>query len=180
MMHDPYVKADDQNLIKSDLQNHFSQDIISVLGGASFIVFCTAHRTYREDRKAIIKAVPHLQGVFDGCNLFQPSDFAGKLFPYRGIGKGKLIAPQDFLDFVTSGFKAVERGFANEIKKAIDFFNDHFSPDDFNRVDFNEVRRLAATCVTGCEMVEPGPVREVLQYRDFMSRLAGAADNGSL
>jgi len=179
-LHDPYVKSDDQNLIKSDLQKYFPQDIISAVRGAEVLVFCAAHQIYKDDFEDIIKASTHLEGIFDGCNLFQHSYFARKSLSYQGIGKGKMKAPRDFLVFVVAGFRAIERGFANEIQKAVDFFNDNFCDDDFNRVNFDEVRCLAATCITRCDLAEPGPVTEISAYRGFFPRLVRTARNGSL
>jgi len=179
MLHDPYVRPDDQNLVQSGLQKYFTQDIILALSGAEYVVFCAAHRVYEEDIKAIIKATPRLQGIFDGCNLFKQSDFAGKSFAHNGIGRGKTAASEDFLGFVEAGFRAVERGFANEIQKAADFFNNTFCADDFSKVDFSEVRRLAATCVTGCEITQPGKVYDVHVYRGFSPTLVMTASKGS-
>ncbi len=171
ILHDPFVKPNDQNLIKSHLQKYFTQDIMAALSGAEYLVFCQAHRSYKEDIKAIIKETPHLKGIFDGCNIFSRTDFAGQSFAYHGIGKGEKKPRQDFLDLVLAGFRAVERGFANEVLNILEFFNDNFCADDFNRVNFNEVRRLAATCVTGCYLAEPGPVEAIPSYMDFSPRL---------
>ena len=47
--------------------------------------------------------------------------------------------------------------------------------DDFNRVDFKEVQRIAGTCVTGCDIVDPGPISDPPEYNGFVPRLAKCA-----
>ena len=69
----------------------------------------------------------------------------------------------------------MERGVANELKAFIDFANHRYAEDDFNRIDFDEVRRIAGTCVTGCDIVEPGPIESIPEYNGFVPRLAKAA-----
>jgi hypothetical protein len=39
----------------------------------------------------------------------------------------------------------------------VEFLNDGYAADTFNRVSFAEVRRLAATCVTGCSIPDVAP-----------------------
>jgi hypothetical protein len=69
----------------------------------------------------------------------------------------------------------MERGVANEVAGFVDFANARFAEDDFNRVDFKEVQRIAATCVTGCDIVDPGPINDLPEYKGFSSRLAQCA-----
>ncbi|MDH7513624.1 MAG: nucleotide sugar dehydrogenase [Clostridiales bacterium] len=177
-LHDPYVRAEDQNLVRSSLQNHFTNDIIFAIRGAEYVVFCVSHRTYMEEIEAIIRAAPKLRGIFDACNLFRISDLERSSISYYGIGRGKKRAPDDFVDFVVDGFRSVERGFSNEIMQAIRFFNENYCEDEFNRVDFDEVRRLAATCVTGCDIAEPGGLTHIPCYHGFSSRLVRNAKRG--
>jgi UDP-N-acetyl-D-mannosaminuronic acid dehydrogenase len=175
VIHDPYVKPSDQNLLKFDLNRYFSNSLEKALSSAGFIVFCTAHKAYKRDLNSILTLSPELQGVFDGCNLFQASDFSGKGKVYSGIGKGKGRPSKGFVQLVHDGFLAVERGFSNEIQDFIDFANSRYVRDEFNRVKFGEVKALAETCVTGCKLAEPGPVGSIRAHRGFMPRLVKCA-----
>jgi UDP-N-acetyl-D-mannosaminuronic acid dehydrogenase len=173
-MHDPFVKPEDQNLAKFNLQKYFSRDIDKALGKAEFAIFCTAHRQYFEQRESLLKSVPNLQGVFDGCNLFKKSDFYGSI-GYMGIGKGNGAPDDAFIDFVHNGFRIMERGIANEVAAFVDFANERFAEDDFNKVDFKEIQRIAGTCVTGCKIVDPGPIDDLPEYNGFVPRLVRCA-----
>ena len=55
------------------------------------------------------------------------------------------------------------------------FLNRRFADDDFNRIDVNEVRRLAATCSTGCDIDAFGEVGEIEGHNGFVSGLAQLA-----
>jgi UDP-N-acetyl-D-mannosaminuronic acid dehydrogenase len=176
MVHDPFVKPDDQKLIKFNLQKYFTRDIKKALNEAEVVIFCTAHRQYNEERNAILKSAPGLQGVFDGCNLFKKSDLNSSV-GYAGIGRGSEAPDDRFIDFVRDGFRVMERGVANEVAAFVDFANAHFAEDDFNKVDFKEVQRIAGTCVTGCDIIDPGPIDDLPEYKGFTPRLLKCAKN---
>lgn len=72
-------------------------------------------------------------------------------------------------------YRAVTRGVANELESLVDFLNGEYAGDDFNRVDFQEVRRLAATCSTGCDIDESGEVPPVEAHEGFISGLTQVA-----
>jgi hypothetical protein len=173
-LHDPYVKSTDQKLAKSNLQDSFTCDVEKALGTAEIAIFCTAHRQYLEEREALLKSAPHLQGIFDGCNLFEESDFNGSV-RYAGIGRASGSPDDAFIEFVHESFRIMERGVANEVAAFVDFANQRFAEDDFNRVDFKEVKRIAGTCVTGCDIVNPGPIDDLPEYNGFIPRLAKCA-----
>ena len=175
VIHDPYVKPNDQNLTRYDLQGYFTQDISHAVKNAEYIIFCTAHQLYLEERENIISTATQLRGIIDGCNLFKGIDFEGTQLLYTGIGRGNKSPDQEFLDFVLKSFRIVERGMANEIERLINFFNDRYAFDDFNRADFNEIQRIAGTCVTGCSIVEPEPIINKPEYHGFSSRLVRLA-----
>jgi hypothetical protein len=59
---------------------------------------------------------------------------------------------------VTEGFRAQELGLANELRTTIKYMNRQYSTSSFDSSSLEEVRRLAATCVTGCVIAETGPV----------------------
>jgi nucleotide sugar dehydrogenase len=174
-MHDPYVKPDDQKLHQFNLQNYFTGDIKKALSQAEVAVFCTAHQTYLEELEKMIQVAPQLKGIFDGCNLYRKSDFNGSKICYAGIGRGTKTPESDFIDFVHEGFRIMERGVANEVQAFVGFVNNRYAVDDFNRVDFKEVQRIAGTCVTGCEIVDPGPIADLPEYQGFVPRLMKCA-----
>lgn len=76
---------------------------------------------------------------------------------------------------MTEGFRAVETGVANEVHGLVEFLNARYAPDGFNQVRFSEVQRIAATCVTGCGIVAPGPVRAPAGTSGFSSELVRRA-----
>jgi UDP-N-acetyl-D-mannosaminuronic acid dehydrogenase len=174
IMHDPFVKPDDHNLKQFNLQKYFTRDIQKALEKAEVVIFCAAHRSYYEERDVLQKSAPNLQCVFDGCNLFKKSDFNSSI-GYAGIGRGSKTPDDTFIQFVHNSFLIVERGVANEVAAFIDFANDRYAEDDFNRVDFKEVQRLAATCATGCDIVDPGSIPDLPEYKGFIPRLVKCA-----
>lgn len=176
MMHDPYVKPDDQKLKLFDLQGHFTQDAKKALEEAEVAIFCTAHRNYIEQRRKLLQMSPRLKGVFDGCNLFNKEDF--QEIPYTGIGRGTQPASEEFISFVHTGFRIMERGVANELNAFIEFANRNYAADDFNRAVFKDVQRIAGTCVTGCDIADHGPIEELPGYDGFIPRLAQCAQRG--
>ena len=93
----------------------------------------------------------------------------------HGIGRGKRPPEKDFVDFVFEGFRLMERGVANELKAFIDFANRSYAKDEFSRIDFKEVQRIAGTCVTGCAIADPGSVEEATPYKGFTPRLVRCA-----
>jgi UDP-N-acetyl-D-mannosaminuronic acid dehydrogenase len=173
-VHDPFVKSDDQKLIKFNLQKYFTRDIEKALSETEVAIFCTAHLVYSQEREAMLKSATRLKGVFDGCNLFRKSDFNSNI-GYAGIGRGSGAPDDAFIEFVHDGFRCMECGVANEVAAFVDFANKHFAGDDFNKVDFKDVQRIAGTCVTGCDIVDPGPIDKMPEYKGFVPRLVKCA-----
>jgi UDP-N-acetyl-D-mannosaminuronic acid dehydrogenase len=178
-VHDPYVKPDDQNLAKSGLARFFTRDVEKALKAADILVFSTAHQIYREGWDQIRRWLPRPPKIFDGCNLFSRSSFPEKSLSYEGIGKGIFRPPAELVDFVHLGFLAMEKGFANETQELIDFFNAHYVRDDYERLHFEVIQKLAATCATGCYIVPPEHVAALPEYKGFYSRLAERAHRSS-
>jgi UDP-N-acetyl-D-mannosaminuronic acid dehydrogenase len=173
-IHDPYVKQDDQNLQKFGLTEQFTNDLGAALRDAHLIVYCTAHRDYLAVEDAL-RWAPHPVGIFDACNLLPEMKARPKNIAYGGIGQGRTASPRAFADQVYTGFKAVERGVANELSSLIDFLNESYAETPFERIEFREVQRLAATCGTGCAIVDPGPVEAVAATNGLASRLVTRA-----
>jgi hypothetical protein len=94
---------------------------------------------------------------------------------YGGIGHGKKAPPPAVADQVYTGFKAMERGVANELSSLIDFLNGSYAETLFERIDFRGIQRLAATCATGCAIVDPGPVEAMAATNGLVSRLVTRA-----
>ncbi|MGE3525038.1 MAG: nucleotide sugar dehydrogenase [Gemmatimonadales bacterium] len=173
-LHDPYVHERDANLAKYELTGHFTRDLGRALAGAEFIFFCTGHRAYLEGQERL-RATPGLLGVVDGCNLLHRDGFAAAGVGYTGIGRGQRPAPPELIEEVEAGFRAVERGVANEVAQVIEYLNRHHAPTEFNRVMMADVQRIAGTCPTGCLIVDPGPVAAPGHRSGFTSRLAARA-----
>lgn len=169
-IHDPHVRTTDPNLLHLGLVEHFTQDLSAALDGADHVVFCTPHAQY-SDRLGEIVASTDAR-LIDGCNLFVEPDgeIRGR---YTGIGKGETEPTDELVDFVLRGFRAVEVGVANELDEVISFLNERYP--GFRPVDPAEVRRLAATCATGCDIVEAGPVERIEPHDGFMPSLVATA-----
>jgi UDP-N-acetyl-D-mannosaminuronic acid dehydrogenase len=176
-LHDPYVKPDDQNLLKFKVNEHFTNDLEAAVKEADYIFFGTAHKNYMEGIEDILQKAGSLKGIVDACNLYKEAFFKPLNVPYVGIGRGKEAPSAEFVQFVYDGFRAMEDGLANEVNGLTQFLNDHFVTEDFNRVRFTEVQRLAASCNTGCVIADPRPVETVPEYKGFRSRLAVCAKN---
>ncbi|MCK6572576.1 nucleotide sugar dehydrogenase [Myxococcota bacterium] len=156
VLHDPFVRPDDQNLLRTGLDAIYTQDLDAALAGAALAFVCQAHQPYRAGRASLFSG--RVGGVVDGCNAFTAAEMSAAGVPYTGIGRGTAPPDAGLVESVTSAFRAMERGVARELRAVIDFLNAEHA-EGFDRVDFEEVRRLAATCVTGCDIAEPGPIR---------------------
>jgi UDP-N-acetyl-D-mannosaminuronic acid dehydrogenase len=155
-LHDPYVKPDDQNLEKFGLTAHFTNALDAALEGADVVIMCTAHRDYLAVKDRLRASTVT---VVDGCNIYHSSDFARATATYIGIGRGRQAPTSDLVAEVVAGFRAMEQALAREVLETVEFLNGGYAADAFNRVSFAEVRRLAATCVTGCSIPDVAPPR---------------------
>jgi UDP-N-acetyl-D-mannosaminuronic acid dehydrogenase len=170
IMHDPYVKADDQNILKFDQTLNFTTDISQAIENADYIFMCAAHHDYLEKARQIVSG-RKLKGVMDACNIYDARIFDSLNLQYAGIGRGSKRPDEEFLDFVYQSFREMEKGLSNELFDLIEFYNSNFVSDEYNKVDFKTVQMLAATCSTGCEIADPGPIENVPEYRGFKSSL---------
>jgi len=174
IMHDPYVKFDDQNVLKYNQQDFLTNNLDKALEDAEIIIVGTAHKEYLDKIETII-AAPKLQGVMDACNIFKNSYFEDKNISYTGIGKGTETPEPGFVDFVFESFRAMEKGLALELENLIDFYNENYAHDDFNKVKFADVQYLAKTCSTGCEIANPEKIGKLPVYDGFTPELARIA-----
>lgn len=172
VLHDPHVHERDQNLAKTRLTSRFTTDLDAALEDADVIFLCTAHRFYQEHRAKIEGA--GTAGIVDACNLFDPHTLNGARDRYTGIGRGRNAPSATLVDAAEAGFRAVETGVANELSSLIDYLNERYATDDFNRATLADVRRLAATCTTGCDIAQPGTVEALSAVDGFASRLVAA------
>ncbi len=170
VLHDPYVHERDQNLAKTRMTSRFTTDLDAALEGADLIFLCTAHGYYQDARAKIAGAAA--KGIVDGCNLFDPHSLDGMQDRYTGIGRGHAAPSPELVNAAVAGFRAVETGVANELSWLIDYLNDRYAINDFNRATLAEVRRLAATCTTGCDIGQTGEVLPLPSVNGFAPRLA--------
>jgi UDP-N-acetyl-D-mannosaminuronic acid dehydrogenase len=174
-IHDPYVYPTDQNLVRTGLSELFTRDLEPAVAPAEVLFMCTAHRLYLDRRVALLAAARHAVAVVDGCNLWHAADVQSPGRRYTGIGRGTGVPPADLVAAVHDGFRAVERGVANEVDGLVRFLNLRYAADPFNQVQFSEVQRIAGTCVTGCAIVAPGPVQPAAGRAGFDSALVRRA-----
>ena len=179
-LHDPYVKTDDQKIVKFGLEQFFTRDMHRALKNSEILIFCTSHKIYADELDLIIKSATKLKGIMDGCNLYRQDAFSARSIEYTGIGRGTNPPSPNFVDFVYNGFRVVELGVANEVQNFINFVNERFLIDDFNRVEFSDVQKIARTCVTGCDLVNHSQIKMVPVYKGFSSRLTRCAQKFSL
>jgi hypothetical protein len=69
----------------------------------------------------------------------------------------------------------MEKGLALELKNLIDFYNENYAHDEFNKVIFSEVQNLARTCSTGCEIANPDKIDTLPDYNGFTPTLSKIA-----
>ena len=174
IMHDPYVKADDQNLIKYNQQGHCTQDLDKTLASADFIIMGTAHKEYI-DKFGTIASYKNIKGIMDACNIYHSNQFKDSSIQYTGIGRGKKEPTKDFIDFVYQSFRTMEKGLGHELSGLINFYNTNYAYDEYNKVKFSDVQRLAKTCSTGCEIADADPIESTPEYNGFSSLLAAKA-----
>ncbi len=173
IIHDPFVKERDQNILKYNFQNIFTRDFNKAVESAEYIFVCTAHNFYSKQKEKIFTS-KSLKGIVDGCNIF-----TGEINDniYTGTGRGNQSPDDEFINFVYYSFKNMETGVANEVLDLVNFFNENYSKDEFNKISFNEVQTLAASCSTGCIIADPKPIQNLPVYREFFSSLANYALN---
>jgi UDP-N-acetyl-D-mannosaminuronic acid dehydrogenase len=174
-LHDPFVKKDDQNLLKFNQESHFTGDINKALEDADFVFMCTAHKNYIDQVNKIL-TYNKIRGVMDACNIYNTNMFKSSDVLYNGVGRGTEKPDKEFITFVYDSFRAMEEGLSYELLSLIKFYNENYAHSDFNKVDFYEVQRLAKTCSTGCEIADPLKVEIVPEYKGFSSRLVQYAN----
>ena len=179
IIHDPYVKKDDQNLLKFNLEKYFTNDLSSSIEKADIIIICTSHKLYIDKKEEIINTNKNLFGIVDGCNIYKHSDFIEKNIGYTGIGRGTEIPEEEFINSVYEQFQIVEKGVANEVQALIDFLNLNYADGKFNQAEFNVVQKLAGSCSTGCDITDTGIIKTFVPFDGFKSSLVSMAENAN-
>jgi len=172
-IHDPYVYPTDQNLRRAGLDGVFTRDLDQAVAEAEVLFLCTAHRVYLDRRTELLNSARRAVAVLDACNAWSRSEAGG--LAYAGIGRGTARPGEALVEDVLTGFRAVEKGVANELSHLVAFLNERHATDHFNEIRFEEVQRIAGTCVTGCEIVSAGPAPAMGGTSGFRSRLAARA-----
>ncbi len=171
IMHDPYVKEDDQNILKFKQQDHLTHDFNKALQFADYVFICSAHKEYI-DRFNEITSAENIKGVMDASNIYNRHQFANNPKRYSGIGKGTENPSDDFVEFVYESFRTMEKGLGHELMGLINFYNQNYAFDEYNKVKFEDVQRLAKTCSTGCEIADAEAIDEVPVFKGFSSILS--------
>ncbi|MGN6264843.1 MAG: nucleotide sugar dehydrogenase [Ginsengibacter sp.] len=171
IMHDPYVKNDDQNLLRFKQQDHLTHDLKKALDFADYVFICSAHKEYI-DHFDLIHSHKNVKGIMDASNIFSRKQFADNPGKYAGIGKGTQAPSEEFVNFVYESFRAMEKGLALELVGLINFYNENYAFDEYNKVKFEDVQRLAKTCSTGCEIADADLIEEIPAYKGFSCLLA--------
>jgi UDP-N-acetyl-D-mannosaminuronic acid dehydrogenase len=171
LMHDPYVKEDDQNVLKYNQQDHLTHNLDKALAFADYVFICSAHKEYI-DQFNKITSTEDIKGIMDASNIYNRKQFSDSLPRYEGIGKETEEPSGDFIQFVYDSFIAMEKGLAHELLGLINFYNENYAFDEYNKVKFEDVQRLAKTCSTGCEINDPDPIESIPVFNGFSSVLA--------
>lgn len=171
IMHDPYVKEDDQNVLKYKQQAHLTHDLDKALEFADYVFICSAHKEYIGQFDKITSG-ENIKGLMDAANIYSRKQFINIPEKYAGIGKGMKEPEDNFVQFVYDSFIAMEKGLGYELLGLINFYNENYAFDEYNKVKFEDVQRLAKTCSTGCEIADAKPIEKVPEYNGFSSILS--------
>lgn len=172
ILHDPYVKPDDQNIVKFNVNSIFTRDLDKTLETSDYLIMGTAHKMYMDEFDRMFSSnVNVIKGVLDGCNIYNESQFEKTNIVYGGIGRGKQKPEKGFIDFVEASFNIMETGVGNEVKGLCEFFNTTYAEDDFNKVMFPTVQKLAESCSTGCVIANAAEINEIPSFHGHTFQL---------
>jgi UDP-N-acetyl-D-mannosaminuronic acid dehydrogenase len=174
-LHDPHVSATDHHLLHAGLAGRFHRDPADALATAEVVVVCVGHREYLAGGERWLPHAQRLRTVVDACNAYRASQIATPAVRYGGLGRGLRRPSAAHVDAVVAGLEAVMQGMANEAAWLVGQLNSRHARDAFSAVEYDEVRRLAATDRMGGEIGAPGPVPVVRAFEGFTSRLVACA-----
>lgn len=150
-IHDPHVHERDANLRARGLTASFTRDLATAVRDAEVLVLCTPHQAYLDQWQELRALAPRAVAVFDAANLMT-AGAAG--LRYAGIARGQAAPDRELVRAVMTGFRAIEAAVADEVAMLADWLSERYADGAFNRVASDEVRRIAATCPTGCVIAE--------------------------
>jgi UDP-N-acetyl-D-mannosaminuronic acid dehydrogenase len=81
-IHDPYVKDGEEFQIEQDLD--------TALKGSDAIIIMTAHDIYKSMNPQKISFLIRNKVIIDGRNSFNPEEYIGEGYIFRGVGKGNI------------------------------------------------------------------------------------------
>lgn len=174
-LHDPHVSAADPHLLRAGLAGVFHRDFADALATAEVVVVCVAHQRYLRGGKRWLHYAQRARSVIDACNAYRASEIASPVVRYAGMGRGLRRPSGALIDAVAAGLEVVMRGVASEAAMLVQQLNERHAPDAASRVDFAEVRRLAACCVSHCPLEGTQPVVPMPSIDGFRSRLVACA-----
>jgi hypothetical protein len=148
-----------------------THNIDKALEFADFVFICSAHKAYMDHFDTIVSGA-NIKGIMDASNIYNRKQFIDNPERYAGIGKGSEDPGDDFIQFVYESFRAMEKGLGHELLGLINFYNQNYAFDEYNKVKFADVQRLAKTCSTGCEIADPEAIEKIPAYNGFSSILA--------
>ncbi len=178
IMHDPYVKEDDQNLLKFKQQDHLTHDLNKALDFADYVFICSAHKEYI-DKFDQISSRDNILELWMQQIFITTVNLRTVLKNMPALEKEQLLQVHEFVDFAYDSFLAMEKGLGHELLGLINFYNSNYAFNDYNKVKFEDVQRLAKTCSTGCEIADPEPINDVPSYNGFKSTLASKGFSNS-
>jgi UDP-N-acetyl-D-mannosaminuronic acid dehydrogenase len=154
-LHDPHVRPGDQNLVRSEFDGAFTPDLAAAVANTDLLVLCTPHQAYRRQLPELLRLAGRSAALFDGCNLVPPADRAILGKACTGLGRGQTAPTASLGEDVAAAFRILELGVARELRLLTTALNENYADSSFGRADFQDVRRLAATCTTGCAIADP-------------------------
>lgn len=177
-LHDPYVSAADANLLRTGLAARFHRDLADALATAEVVVVCVAHQQYLRGGTRWLPHAQRLRSVIDACHAYRAAEIASTAVRYAGIGRGFRRPSGALIEVVAAGLQTVMRGVGNEATMLVRALNERFASDEFGVVHIGEVRRLAACCVSRCDVAAEEPVVGPPSVDGFRSRLVACAVGG--
>ena len=174
-LHDPHVSAADQNLLRCGLARLFHRDLADALATTEVVVVCVAHQQYLRGGKRWLPHAQRLRSVIDASNAYRASEIASPAVRYAGIGRGFRDPSGALVEAVARGLHTVMRGVGNEAAMLVAQLNHRFAHREFDRVRIDEVRRLAACCVSRCDVSADESVAPAASVDGFRSRLVACA-----
>jgi UDP-N-acetyl-D-mannosaminuronic acid dehydrogenase len=174
-LHDPHVSAVDQNLLRTGLAGTFHRDLADALATAEVVVVCVAHQQYLNRGKRWLRHAQRLRSVIDACNAYRAEEIASPAVRYAGVGRGFRRPSGTLITAVALGLQTVMHGVGNEAAMLVAQLNDRFAREEFGRVRMDDVRRLAACCVSRCNVSEGTPTAPPASVDGFRSRLVACA-----